>query len=477
MRHAPGRVLAFAMLLTIAVLFLSAFPPPALAGSEPPSPLATAYNTQRKVARSPAGMVYAAIASNVSGSPRVGVVSTTDGISWMALPGPSTTGNASDRASLAIDSRGRLHLVWTETSAYNRQVFYARFEGGQWTSAEQLSHSVGYAGFPSLAVDSQDRVQVVWYAFDGTFYQIYYRRLDVSTWTPERALTTETVDATSPAIALGPDGKVHVVWFRLESRGTFNEVAYLRLEGDTVVETHAISGHGVDSIDPSIVVDRRGTVHVVWSAVVGGLERIEHLEGGSNWSAIEAVSPATVGATHPTLALDQGSRLHLVWEGTDHQIYAQSKNGSWSTPVTISSGGVNRYPSARWSQDHNPFCEANAKVDVVWTQELGGVVRLQYGAIDAPSPCPRPSTGLGPVLWVAGALLVGVGAVLAVTALRARRTGGRGRTLNGCRDRGLTPESSRPSPHAGPDRLSGPDSLRGVSKLFSSCPSLPRFSS
>ncbi len=404
--------------MTIAVLALSAVPPPAVAGSEPPSPLATAYNTQRKVARSLDGTVYAAIAVNVSGSPRVGVVTTVDGAGWVAIPNPSTTGNASDRASLGIDSRGRLHLAWTEVTSYDRQVFYAGFDGVQWTAPEQLSHSAGYAGFPSLAVDAQDRVQVVWYAYDGTFYQIYHRRLDVSTWSQERALTMETVDATSPAIALGPDGRVHVAWFRLERRGTYNEVAYLRLEGDTVVETRAISEHGVDSIDPSIAVDRRGTVHVVWSALVSGSERIQHVEKDSNWSAVETVSPATLGARHPTLALDQESRLHLVWEGTDNQIYAQVRNGAWSTPVGLSSQGVNRYPSARWSQDHNPFCGANAQLDVVWTQEIGGTPQLEYRAIDAPYPCPGAPGGIVPTLWIIGAVVLVVGAVIAEAVLR-----------------------------------------------------------
>src|SRR6266511_4338738 len=178
-----ARLLPWLVVAMGVVLCLAAVPPPASAGPEPPSTLATAYNTQRKLARSVDGTLYAAVTVNASGTPAVRVLSTPDGSAWTTLPPPSLTGAASDRASLAIDSARRLHLVWTEVAGSDRQVFYARFSGGAWSPAEQLSHSTGYAGFPSLAVDAQDRPHVVWYGFDGAFYQIYYRRLDPSGWT------------------------------------------------------------------------------------------------------------------------------------------------------------------------------------------------------------------------------------------------------------------------------------------------------
>jgi hypothetical protein len=325
------------------------------------------------------------------------------------------TGNATDRSTLAVDSLGRLHLAWTERepTGTNLQVFYSRFVGGAWTPAVQLSHSPGYAGFPSIAVDSQDRVHIVWYGFDGTFYQIYYRRLESSGWTAERALTNEAVDATNPAIALGPQGTVHIAWFRLQRSGTNTEVAYLRLEGDQVSETRALSDPAVEATDPSLLVNASGGVHVAWSGLVGGVERLQHIWGAAPWSAAETFTPATVGARHPSLALEGSGGLHAVWEGADGRIYHQVREPSgWSVPAVLDDVGTNTYPSARWSQNHNPLCGTNPGIDVVWTHEDAGVRNLSYAAIADPFPPPCPVL-VPQVPWA----VIGLGATLAVLAV------------------------------------------------------------
>jgi hypothetical protein len=230
----------------------------------------------------------------------------------------------------------------------------------------------------------------VWYGFDGTFYQVYYRRLDATGWTPDRALTTESVDATNPAIALGPEGHIHIAWFRQHRTGAYTEVAYLRVEADVVAETLTLSAPGVDSIDPTIAV-KSGSVHILWSAMVGNTSRLQHIVRSMTWSSVDTVSPPSPGAVHPTLAIDGRGRLHAVWEGTDGQIYVQVHDaGSWSPPAALSAGGVNRYPSARWSLFHNPLCGSNAVVDVVWTREDAGAVSIAYDGIGAEFACPTP---------------------------------------------------------------------------------------
>lgn len=381
------RVLLVTVILL--ALFVAALPRPTEAGPEPPTLLATAYNTQRKLARSEDGVLYAAVTNNVSGTPMVRVLSTTDGGNWSTLPPPSATNLASDRSSLAIDSLGRLHLVWTELTVDNGQVFHARFASGAWSPPVQLSHSPGYAGFPSLAVDAQDRAHVAWYGFDGTFYQIYYRRLDPGGWTNEDALTNEAVDATNPALALGPEGHAHIAWFRQNRQGTATEVAYLRLESDVIRETRTVSAGGMDALDPSLAVGTDGTVHLAWSALLGParIQYVQRSPAGA-WSPAEFVSPPSVGGLHPSLALHGGAGdVRIVWEGSDGEIYTQDRVVEyWSSPTRLSVGGVNRYPNARWSQDHNPVCP-RVSVDVVWTREDGGTPRLEYAALGSTVPC------------------------------------------------------------------------------------------
>jgi hypothetical protein len=412
--------LVAATLVLSGILLLASHP--IAAGPEPPTVISTADNTQRKVVRTSGGTLYVAATVNSSGVPQVRVFRTDDGASWTSLPPPSTGGGWSDRGTLAIDSRGRLHLAWTEPAGTNRQVYYARFDGSRWTPMEQLSDNPGYAGFPSIAVDGQDRVHLVWYGFDGYVYQIYYRRLEATGWTTEQALTSESVDATNPAIALGSDGVVHVAWFRVRGQDGDTEIAYLRFATDVVQESLAISQAGVPSIDPSIVVDGNGIVHVVWAGLLDGFERIQHASRGPGWSTIETISPASSTAVHPSLSLDATGRLYVAWEGGDGQVYYQIRNGTWSVPSRLTSAGVNRYPSLRWSQDANPLCGPNGKVDVVWTTEIAGEVALGYRALDAPAVCP-PSTSAFVLSATAGVgiAVTAVATILAFFAWRHRR--------------------------------------------------------
>ena len=410
MRHVAR---ALCLTLLAASVVLAGLPPPVAAGPEPASLLATAYNTQRKLARTPDGSLYASVTVNVSGVPQVRVLRTPDGVTWAALPAASLTGNATDRSTMAVDSRGRLHLAWTEKQpgGPNLQVFYSRYGAGSWTPVEQMSHSPGYAGFPSIAVDAADRVHLVWYGFDGAFYQIYYRRLEASGWTSERALTNEAVDATNPALALGPDGHVHIAWFRLQRSGSNTEVAYLRLEGDQVAETLALSNPAVEATDPSLVVDTAGAVQIAWSGLVGGVDRLQIVRGPAPWGPVETFSPPTVGARHPSLALDGTGRLGVAWEGTDGRIYWLTRDATgWSTPAILAAAGMNTYPSARWGQDHNPLCGADGVVDIIWTHEEAGVRNLSYAAIDAPLACPAIPVEIP---WFA----ISVGAALVLLAV------------------------------------------------------------
>src|SRR5437867_711255 len=151
MRATHARVLVLLAMLTTAGFAPMMMTPPAAAGPEPPSVLATAYNTQRKLVLASDGTLYAAITVNASGTPSVRVFATRDGTSWSPLLPPPTSSSPADRTTLAIDSAGRLHLAWTEVTPTDRQVFYASYEGGAWAGTEQLSHSPGYAGVPSLA--------------------------------------------------------------------------------------------------------------------------------------------------------------------------------------------------------------------------------------------------------------------------------------------------------------------------------------
>lgn len=410
----PRLVLGIALALAASLLL------PMVAGdSKPASDLATAYNTQRKVARDAAGGIYVAYVQPGS-VPRVLVAySQNNGRTWKDLQPPTTSGHPSDRASLAVDSRGTLHLAWTETTGEGyRQVFYASYRCGAWSAPFQLSFTRGYSGFPSLAVDSRDWVHVVWYGFDGEAYQVHYRFSDGNHWSNLLPITSGQLDALNPALAIGPDNALHVAYYRLNGADT--AVYYLASHPDWSTP-EILSNRQNPSSDPTLAVDSIGVVHVAWSAIEGNRSAIiyRNLTGGA-WSPPVELSSPGASAHHPSLAIVPAHNISVLWDQDDGQIYVARWDGQWRAPEALTHGGKNTYPTTRWAT----FGDGpRSALDYAWTQEADGKVQLAFATTgSAPMGLQGPCPSTFPVAYVLlGTVAVAVGSASAVLLVRRGR--------------------------------------------------------
>ncbi len=409
---------AVALGLVVAFLLLAAAP--AVRGDlEGSVPDATAFTTQRKLVRFSNGTLALAYVIQVNGTNRVQVAESADGTTWSSLNPPSLQTPSADRPSLAVDSQDALHLAWTANGSGDRQVWYASYADGVWSAAQQISETVGYSGFPSIAVDSQDRVHVAWYGFDGTYYQIYYRMKDATGWGPQIDVTGQAVDATNPALALDGQDHIHIVWYRINSKGTRFEVSYAFLEGTNATLT-TLSGATEDAFDPTLVIDSADNVDVAWTSLVGSTSSIVYTTGASAaWSTPVPITPTGVNASHPSLAVDGSGRLYLFFQGSDGQIHEERVvNGTWSSPINLSAGGVNTYPSARWSFYPLRAPAGSPTVDVVWTQAVTGGYAVRFASEPAAAGSAPASSFPWFVLLIAGGLAA---VVVAAVLLRRRR--------------------------------------------------------
>ena len=91
--------------------------------------------------------------------------------------------------SLAVDSSGTVHIAWQDSTDYggsgtDADIFYKRWDASSssWTITEVVStESTNKSRNPSLAVDSSGKIHVVWwdetdYSGAGTDYDIFYKR-------------------------------------------------------------------------------------------------------------------------------------------------------------------------------------------------------------------------------------------------------------------------------------------------------------
>ena len=106
---------------------------------------------------------------------------------YVATLGPNAWGTK----SLAAGDHGTVHFVWDDEIEYGPGggindltiLYRKRFSGGSWTTIEEVSEDSPYpSGYPSAAVDSRGIVHVVWtdhtddYHGSGSDWDIFYRK-------------------------------------------------------------------------------------------------------------------------------------------------------------------------------------------------------------------------------------------------------------------------------------------------------------
>jgi hypothetical protein len=144
--------------------------------------------------------------------------------------------------------------------------------------------------------------------------------------TSERALAMGVCYCCKTAVAVTPDGSIFAAWRHVYA-GNLRDIAFSasRDGGRTFAAPVRISAddwaiNGCPDDGPAMTVDTSGTIHIVWSTVVGG----ETPEGalfyansrdGRTFSA--RVRVPTLGSpkpSHPQIVLDGRGRVVVAWD-------------------------------------------------------------------------------------------------------------------------------------------------------------------
>ena len=415
-RPEPSRLSAFLVVLAAFCLVLARLPP----ASAAPVTLnanadATAWNSQRKVARDSVGALFVALRVP---DPDLGVAirvfrSVDNGAGWSALPRLPDAASEMSRASLAVDGGDRVHLAWTELVGTDLQVFHAVWAGA-WTRRTQVSFTPGYSGFPAIAVDRQDRLHLAWYGFDGSTYQVYYRVRSVDgTWGITETVSSGLQDANNPAIAVGPDDRPHVAWF-LVTGARWSVVHTVRGARWAPIET--LSNPANRALDPSLAVASDGGVTAAWTeeSPNGTRAVVARISNASGWGPSTPLAWFTAPGGHPSVALDGRDRAFAFWDQLDAQIRYRTFSGTWGRTEAIAANGMASFPNARWAAAANPLFEGTNRIDVVWTEASAGSYAVGFGGVTVSAmgtPPPRAPVDLVPGL-LAGAVLLSLSAVL-----------------------------------------------------------------
>jgi hypothetical protein len=225
--------------------------------------------------------------------------------------------------SIAIDSNGVLHAIWTNAN-YAGQYANSVDGGKTWGNFYNFSSS-GYIYWPAIAVDGNDDVHITWSGYSSYPYKIWYINRDsTGTWGKIKQISESLYSYYPPTIAADSKGNVHIVWSGYTSTYTYFNVRHRMYTAST-----------------------------------------------SSWSTITNLTNAAYYNYYPCITVDSSDNVHLVWNGHDSVItsYYNIMYNKWSS--TSKSWGTKEYITkitASYPYQYNPSIAINAKgeIDVMW---------------------------------------------------------------------------------------------------------------
>lgn len=295
----------------------------------------------------------------------------------------------------AMDSYGRLHVVWTGSNA---RLFLSRVPSAEacdarlWETfvlptADQVLHG-------DIEVDAEGILHVAYAARGKDVY--YMRSLDDGlSWTDPVAISTvqPTVATSFPSLAVDADGRIHIVWEQnqlpngVPSLGLF----YASSQDDGLSWSVPSIFSQVDGeyTQPNLAALDDGSIHRLWNGRASTRGRYHQWsqDGGSTWSPTEEFISKGFGGGQtgfPRFSVDSRGDLHLV-SGTDAVTYVVWNGERWiSRPMNIA--GYLEYPNITIERGHILHAVASdfQRIWYVRGQTDAPEVMTEFQALPAP---------------------------------------------------------------------------------------------
>jgi hypothetical protein len=274
--------------------------------------------------------------------------------------------------ALAVDDGDVLHLVFSYSPQYGRQLYYRQaeaargFQRGKWERSDRLSRgttvhtsNIAVRGdtIHVLFDDDGPRSDIKWCCTD-----VYYVRSEDGgySWSPRRSLRSTPTGATRARLAMDVEGVLHATWDEgwdpssQSGRGDYGVYMLSPDGGENWSAPLLVSDPEAQTAQLTAASDGRGGVLLVWRNVTeysSGYSFMWSLNWGESWSARSGI-PGIQGAIGPRfdsfdMSVDRAGNIHLVLTGRrpDDPVHRHSGvyhlvwNGrEWSPVLAVSEG-------------------------------------------------------------------------------------------------------------------------------------------
>jgi hypothetical protein len=262
-----------------------------------------------------------------------------------------------EKPAVAIDKNNNIYVVWdgyNSSSSSYKQIYYSKYNGSTWSSSINLTNESYDQINPGIAVRDENNFYIAWSGGDtSSIKKMRVKSFENSVWSSTISLTDEEYDQQAPGLAIDKLNNVHLVWFgHSKNASPYNQIRYSVYNGTGWSSPLDLTNETVDQFIPNIAIDSANSVHVVWDGKNGSnINQIYYRKfNGSTWSTKTGITNESYRQYRPSIAIDGGDNIHVVWNGyiTSSgylQIRYSKFESSWSSPTNITSGSVHQtYP-------------------------------------------------------------------------------------------------------------------------------------
>lgn len=344
----------------------------------------TGISTWPAIAVDLAGALHVVWEDSTTGGEIYHKKSSDAGANWSAGKRITWTPGYSYHPDIAVDSFGRIHVVWRDDLPGNSEICYKRSidNGSTWTSGKKLTWTSGFSYSPAIAADSSGNLDLVWHDTTPGNGEVYHKRSTDggATWTASRRLTWTSGSSSWPAIAVDPSGSLFVAW---NNTTPGNEEVYFKMStngGTSWTTSQRLSWNSGDSTMPAMAFDSSGSPHVFWQDQTPGNWEIYHkwsTDGGSTWMSGRRLTWTSENSLVPIAALDSSGHIHMVWyewaPGNSEIYYAKSTDGggTWSPDERLT-----------WTSAYSYFPDlavgSPGTIHIVWADNMPGNYEIYY---------------------------------------------------------------------------------------------------
>jgi hypothetical protein len=285
----------------------------------------------------------------------------------------------SSNPAIAVDSNNHLHVVWQDSAPGDTEIYYKKStDGGAIWKTKRLTWNYGFSEYPAIAIDSSNNIHIVWHNDTPIGSAIYYMKSTNggASWTTKR-LTWNPGHYYYSTIAIDSSNNIHIVW----CGGTpINEEIYYKksTDGGASWTTKRLSWISGNSLYPTIAIDSGENLHVVWYDNISGNFEIYYKKStnsGVSWTT-KRVTWNSGKSHNPTIAIDSSNNIHVVWhDDTPNKweiYYSRSTDGgtTWRTKRMTRNSGSSYYPIIAADSSDN--------IHVVWWDYDPGYSEIYY---------------------------------------------------------------------------------------------------